>query len=74
MKKFLRKNITNIVLAAVATIVVIVIYNAAHNVATAQRGYQAVGGEIFLLVIPYLIYVANKNIKDNKKAYKRNLK
>lgn len=42
----------------------IVIYCIAAHFADAWRGYKAVGGEIFLLVIPFAAYAIQPVIKD----------
>ena len=60
MKKFLRLVVHNhkkiekvLLIAAVAYIA----YDLAHTYGTMQRGYEAIGGEIF---IPFLIIFAKK--------------
>ena len=43
-------------LAAVITVSVI-LYRWAHGYATTLRGYEAIGGEIFLPLLPWLVYL-----------------
>ena len=58
MKKFLRLIVHNrrtIVKSLVVVTVAVVLYEMAHNVATLDRGYEAIGGEVF---VPLLIIFA----------------
>lgn len=41
-----------------------VLWAAAHAVATAARGYEAVGGEFLFLLMPLWVWVAAKVAKD----------
>lgn len=36
-----------------------------HELATAERGYQAVGGELVFFLLPYFLWIAPK-LKDSK--------
>lgn len=58
MKRFFRyiiHNRRNIVKTLAIVGIAIVLYVFAHNLATAERGYEALGGEVF---IPFLIIFA----------------
>lgn len=44
-------------------------YLLAHEAATAERGYDAVGGELCAFLIPYFIWLAPK-LKETTKAVK----
>lgn len=55
MRKFFKRNAKNIVKWSVIIAVALIVYILAHKYATDQRGYEAVGGEIFL---PLLIIFA----------------
>lgn len=45
-------------------------YSGLHDIATGVRGYEAVGGEIFVFILPFLIYVTVCNFKDTVNVYK----
>lgn len=36
----------------------VILYHYAHACATAQRGYEAIGGEILIPLVPLLIWLA----------------
>lgn len=57
MKKFLKKHAKTIIKTVLIWSVAIVAYIVAHKLATAERGYEAVGGEIF---VPVLIIFAEE--------------
>ncbi len=52
--------------------VVFICYGILHDIATAERNYEAIGGEIFVFLLPYMGYMAYLNIKDTVKAMKNN--
>lgn len=62
-----KKQIKKAVLTVVAIVAVIGGYIAAHIAATAERGYETVGGELMILAIPFIAYAIYRNIKDMKK-------
>ena len=70
MKKFLRLVIHNrkaiIKWVAIVT-VAIVAYKLAHNAATNERGYEAIGGEIF---VPLLVIFAKDIFKQITEPFK----
>ena len=68
--KIIKKYGKKILLAIGVVIAVILGYSLLHDIGTAQRNYEAIGGEIFVFLVPYLIYVVIKNAKDTKEAYK----
>lgn len=74
MKKFLKRNYKTILLAVAVIIATIVCFNSAHNFATAQRHCNALGGEIFILLIPYLVWIYYQNYKDTVRARKKGAK
>lgn len=55
MKKFFKRNAKAIIKYAVILVLALVAYIIAHKAGTAERGYEAVGGEIF---IPFLVIFA----------------
>jgi hypothetical protein len=55
MKKFLKRNAKAITKTVLISAVAILAYILAHKAGTAERGYEAVGGEIF---VPFLILFA----------------
>lgn len=52
------------------TLAGIALYIAAHDYATAQRGYIAYGGEVLLLALPVLYYAISQTFKDYLKSAK----
>lgn len=63
-QEFMRKYLISIILAVIGFAGLLGIYGIAHILATAERGYEAVGGELFVLVIPFYIYAIRKTVKD----------
>lgn len=57
MKKFLKKHAKTIIKTVLIWSVAAVAYIVAHKAGTAERGYEAVGGEIF---VPMLIIFAEE--------------
>ena len=55
MKRFLKENGKTIFKGLLIAIVAIVVFEVLHGIATSQRGYKAIGGEI---IIPFLIIFA----------------
>lgn len=55
MKKFFKRNAKPILKATLIFAAAIVAYILAHKAGTAERGYEAIGGEIF---VPLLIVFA----------------
>lgn len=55
MKKvlsFIKRNRKDLIESLALTILAVIAYEVAHEYGTAERGYEAIGGEIF---IPFLI-------------------
>lgn len=72
MKKFLKRNGQAIIKYTLILAVAVIAYILAHKAGTAERGYEAVGGEIF---VPLLIIFAEdiwEIIKAPFKAVKSN--
>lgn len=66
-KKVILKWFFVFVLSAVAFIVL-------HKLATVERGYNAIGGEIFMFLIPFFVWIApeiKKSIKEIKDELSR---
>lgn len=63
-QKFMRRYLISIILAVIGVAVMFGIYGIAHSLATAERGYEAIGGEMFVLAIPFYIYAIRKTAKD----------
>ena len=40
-------------------------------IATGERSYDAIGGEIWVFAIPFIIYAIRQNIKDTKEALEK---
>lgn len=68
--KFMRKNFKKILIAAVVIAAVFIGYDILHNIATAERGYDAIGGEIFIFLLPYLIKTVIETAKDTAAVLK----
>lgn len=56
----MKENYKTILEGLILAAVLIYGYTALHNIATAERGYNAIGGEIFIFLIPFLYLVAPK--------------
>ena len=67
MKKFLKNNGKTIIKYGLIWSVAAVAYIVAHKAGTAERGYEAVGGEIF---VPVLIIFAEEIWKIIKAPFK----
>lgn len=70
MKKFLRYIVHNrktIIKTILIGITAIVAYELAHKLGTADRGYEAIGGEIF---IPFLVIFAKPLWEMIKEPFK----
>ena len=66
-KKVILKWFFVFVLSAVAFI-------GLHKLATIERGYNAIGGEIFMFLIPFFVWIApetKKSIKEIKDVLSR---
>lgn len=70
IRKLFKQHRKSIITAVIVTLATIVAFILAHNAATAEREYKAIGGEIFVLLIPYMCGVAYKNAKGTKKELK----
>lgn len=65
--KWILKWVFVFVLSAVAFILL-------HKLATIERGYNAIGGEMFMFLIPFFVWVApeiKKSIKEIKDELSR---
>ena len=72
MKKFLKRNGQALIKYTLILAVAVIAYILAHKAGTTERGYEAVGGEIF---VPLLIIFAEdiwEIIKEPFKAVKSN--
>ncbi len=54
MKRFIKKH-RKAILTVVAAIAAYILL---HKIGTAERGYEAIGGEIFALLIPVFVWLA----------------
>lgn len=66
-KKMILKWFFVVVLSAVA-------FAGLHKLATIERGYNAIGGELFMFLIPFFVWVApeiKKSIKEIKDELSR---
>ena len=71
MKRFIKRNRKKIIKTLAIVTVALIAYQIAHNVATAERGYEAVGGELF---VPLLVIFGKDILKllaEPFKAIKR---
>lgn len=67
MKKFFKRNAKDIIKYTAILAVAVIAYILAHKAGTAERGYEAVGGEIF---IPLLIVFAEDICEIIKAPFK----
>ena len=67
IEKFIKKNWYKIIAGIVTAMTLIALYRTTHDTATQQRGYEAIGGEIFILAIPAFAYIVKRNYDDLKK-------
>lgn len=58
MKHFLKRHGKRIFTAAAITAATVTVYLLAHQAATFERGYEALGGEMFVFIIPLLVWGA----------------
>lgn len=70
MKRFLKKHGKSILTAVGITAATIAAYLLAHGAATTDRGYEAIGGEAFIFVIPILAVWLAPKAKEAVKAVK----
>lgn len=71
MKRFFIHNRKQIVKAIVKLVIAVIAYELAHKAGTAMRGYEAIGGEIF---VPLLVLFAEDiwgTIKEPFKVVKK---
>lgn len=74
MKRFFKKNLKFIIKWAVVLLASVMFYKVFHHVANIERGYEAIGGEIFMFLIPFFVWVApetKKSIKEIKDELSR---
>ena len=67
MKKFFKKNYKCIIKWLVVLLVSVLLYKLCHHIATLDRGYEAFGGEMFMFLIPFFVWIApefKKSIKE----------
>lgn len=61
MKRFIKRHGKGTMSAVGITAATIAVYLFAHDTATVQRGYEAIGGEIFIFLIPaFVVWFAPK--------------
>lgn len=66
--KMIKKCIKWVFVLAISVTVFIV----THKIATSDRGYNALGGEVFMLAIPFFVWIAPE-IKKSIKEFKNEL-
>ena len=69
--KFVKRYCVYIGIAIAIIAALIACFSILHNIATAERGYNAIGGEIFIFAVPYIIYAIHRNTKDTKEIIKK---
>lgn len=65
MKRFLKMNYKAIIKGLILIAVLIFGYIVLHDIATAERGYNAIGGEATIFLLP-LLWWAKPSLKDIK--------
>ena len=71
MKRKTKKILFYSVLWLVMLYLLVVAYTAMHGVATAHRGYNAIGGEVAVFFLPALVYFTYINARDTKEEMKK---
>ena len=72
--KFLKANKKAILKWSFVFILSAVAFVGLHKLATVERGYNAIGGEIFMFLIPFFVWIAHekkKSIKEFKDELSR---
>ena len=67
--KFLKENKKWILKWFFVILLSVVAFLGLHKLATVERGYNAIGGEIFMFLIPFFVWIApeiKKSIKEIK--------
>lgn len=67
--KFLKENKKWILKWFFVIVLSVVAFLGLHKLATVERGYNAIGGEIFMFLIPFFVWIApeiKKSIKEIK--------
>lgn len=72
--KFLKENWKWILKWTFVFALSVVAFVVLHKLATVERGYKAIGGEIFVFLIPFFVWIApeiKKSIKEIKDVLSR---
>ena len=72
--KFLKENWKWILKWVFVFVLSVVAFILLHKLATIERGYNAIGGEMFMFLIPFFVWVApeiKKSIKEIKDELSR---
>ena len=72
--KILKENWKWILKWAFVFVLSVVAFIVLHKLATVERGYNAIGGEIFMFLMPFFVWVApkiKKSIKEIKDVLSR---
>ena len=67
--KFLKANKKVILKWFFVVVLSVVAFGSLHKLATVERGYNAIGGEMFMFLIPFFVWIApeiKKSIKEIK--------
>ena len=70
--KFLKANKKVILKWFFVFILSVVAFAGLHKLATAERGYNAIGGEMFMFLMPFFVWIAHE-IKKSIKEFKDEL-
>jgi hypothetical protein len=68
--KILKENWKCILKWTFVFVLSVVAFILLHKLATVERGYNAIGGEMFMFLIPFFVWIApeiKKSIKEFKK-------
>lgn len=72
--KFLKANKKVILKWFLVGVLTLIAFVGLHKLATVERGYNAIGGEMFMFLIPFFVWVApeiKKSIKEIKDELSR---
>ena len=74
--KFLKENKKWILKWFFVILLSVVAFLGLHKLATVERGYNAIGGEMFMFLIPFFVWIApeiKKSIKEIKDDLSRQI-
>ena len=71
VNKFIKRYLLSILLAVAVYGGLLLAFFELHSIATVQRGYEAIGGEILIFALPLIVYIGFLNAKDTAAIIKK---